>query len=108
MLGLQPFPRDKHNPGTALGSPGAGMPQLVLPVAQPLLYIFWLFKKLQRGVILGSSGGGPFFTGGEPHPLQPLLSSSATPSSKPKRGLAFLFPFSFPPFLSLFVLNLLK
>ena len=38
-----------------MGRP-VGMPKLVLPVAQPLLYIFWLFLRnsMKRGVNLGS------------------------------------------------------
>lgn len=86
------------------------MPKLVLPVAQPLLYIFWLFLRnsMKRGVNLGSGWLPVLHQKGSHIPLQPLPSSSATPPSKPKRSLAFVFPFSFSPFLNLFVLNLLK
>lgn len=89
------------------------MPRLVLPGLAAAVHFLVIFKKLEAGVVL-CVGSCQFFTKGELHPLQPLLPLSAhlppipLPSSKPKRGLAFLFPFSFPPLLSLFVLNLLK
>lgn len=56
QLGPEPLARDKHNPGTTLGRPGTGAPAPVLPVAQPLLYISWLFFRHTRGCRSGSGG----------------------------------------------------
>lgn len=88
----------------SVGRPAIGMPKLVLPVAQPLLYIFWLFLRnsMKRGVILGSEWLPVLHQKGSHTPCNhfcPCLPPCPPPSQSVawllSSGLVFLLTFPF-------------